>query len=567
MHPDRKRRSPASVKKHRGSFRERLVNRKTILFLSLLSFAFCLNLIELEWGLSGHITWQPDSIEGEISINHMPLLFKQWRHKYPRGQYLLQWPFYAPLIQHWSRHPVIQQDPSGKTIHAVITTERARLLALISRWIVAVMSLGAIIAVFVLTKYLFGDYLSAWLAGLALSITGLFLFFSSIGHIDVPFMFWFAWAMFFGIRGAQRQHWLDHILAALCAGYAICTKEGYYAYVVSLAVIYCIVRIVEQYRQTQNVRQALLSVFTLKVLTAIAVFILLFVVMNGGLNIVREMTGRMQYWKNDPIFHVDRPHLTILLRSARVLYSGLGWPLLTIIASGIIYLAVRHPKWLAVLLVPLVLFYLFTVLRIRFVADRFFLPAYVGLAVLIGKTAADWVRFRKVPAWLRYSTLAVIGGLTVLYCVGMKLEMKRDTRNYAEAWFSENVSKETVIGSAMKRWYAPRLKYQGFRLVDGWHSEGIQTTQGTVKFFPEYLITSEVFPCGSNYKSDTAYKKLLYSGQGGYTQVARFRARYFSPSFSIFSVAAWPFKPVEWISPEVDVFQKNNSSAYFTQQD
>ena len=71
--------------------------------MMLLIFAFSLNAIELNWGLSGAITWQPDAIEGEISLNHMPLLFQQWRHKYPRGLFLINGLFYKPMIDHWKK--------------------------------------------------------------------------------------------------------------------------------------------------------------------------------------------------------------------------------------------------------------------------------------------------------------------------------------------------------------------------------------------------------------------------------------------------------------------------------
>jgi len=55
----------------------------------LLIFCFCLNLIGLEWGCSGHVPWQPDSIEGIVILSQMPATFSTWTHKYPRGQFLI----------------------------------------------------------------------------------------------------------------------------------------------------------------------------------------------------------------------------------------------------------------------------------------------------------------------------------------------------------------------------------------------------------------------------------------------------------------------------------------------
>jgi hypothetical protein len=569
MPPKPKRRPPESLKVAKPAQKkllDRLKNRqfniKTVSFLALIGFAFLLNISELNWGLSGYIPWSPDAIEGEISINHLPLLFKQWQHKYPRGQFFINWLFYNPLIKHWSKNPVSFKNSAGENVQAVMTTDRARYLASISRWITAAMSIGTVIAVFVLTQYLFGDYLAGWFAGLALATSCLFLFYSGFGHIDVPFTFWFAWACVFIIQAGLEHKWSSYILGSLCAGYALCTKEGYFGYLPGLAIVYCVLRIADQYHRTNNLKKAVFSVFSLKVFTAIGVFVILFLVMNGFFNFKNEFFGRMEYWKNDETFQHKRPQLFLLREAAVSLYTGLGWPLLLILVIGIFYLGYRYPRVLAFVVIPVIVFYLITVPRIYFVAGRFFIPAYVCFAAAVGKTLADWVRFQKVPILIRYIPAGLLMGLTVLFCVGLKLEMRNDTRNRAEAWFEEHVDKTALIGSGMKRWYAPRLTYNGFRMIDGWHSEGVPTAQGTMKLFPEYLIMSTMFPCSSNYKDDSAFKEALYKGQAGYKKAATFEAIYFSPGHSIFSIACRPYaKPTPSISPTIDIFQKEADSA------
>ena len=147
-----------------------------------------------------------------------------------------------------------------------------------------VMSLGTITAVFLTTLYLFGDYLSAWLAGFILSISGLFVFYSSIGHIDVPFTFWYSWAGCFCVLAAKRNLWRFYIPAALCAAYAVCTKEGYSMYIVGLAAVFCILRSSEVYQKTANLRQTISSILSLKSMAAAAAFAGLFLLMSGFLN-------------------------------------------------------------------------------------------------------------------------------------------------------------------------------------------------------------------------------------------------------------------------------------------
>ena len=200
-------------------------------------------------------------------------------------------------------------------------------------------------------------------------------------------------------------------------------------------------------------------------------------------------------------------------------------------------------------------------MRFHFSASRYFVPACTGIAILTGYTFANWLRVKQIPPYIRYAVVFLVFGLTILYSVGLKLEMKQDTRVRAEAWFEKNIEKNVLIGSGMKRWYAPRLKFMGYKLIDGWHSEGVQTSRGMIKVLPDYLVMSNMFPCSSNYKDDGAFKKELYEGRAGYEQVACFKALYFYPSSSIFGIASWPYKrdmPDEWVSPTVDIFRKND---------
>jgi hypothetical protein len=247
--------------------------------------------------------------------------------------------FYQPLVDHWSKSPVSVQGAGGKASSVIITPERAKLLAGISRGITAVMSLGTIIAVFVLTKYLFGDYLAGWLAGFSLSISCLFLFFSGIGHVDVPFTFWFSWASVFAVRAGIEHKWRDYIFAALCAGYSFCTKEGYGGYLPGLVIAYCAFRIACRYGETKSYRDAVLSVLSFKAFAAIFVFAAVFVAMNGFLNVGHEFSSRMEFWRNDEHFQSHTPQLVLLWQLLKGLYGGLGWPLLAVVAAGIVYFA------------------------------------------------------------------------------------------------------------------------------------------------------------------------------------------------------------------------------------
>jgi hypothetical protein len=71
---------------------------------------------------------------------------------------------------------------------------------------------------------------------------------------------------------------------------------------------------------------------------------------------------------------------------------------------------------------------------------------------------------------------------------------------------------------------------------------------------------SQEFPCSSNYKDDSVFKKKLYSGNGGYKQAAEFKAMFLPPARSIFSIAGGSARVAYWVSPTVDIFRKEGTS-------
>jgi hypothetical protein len=489
----------------------------------------------------------------------MNLLFDHWKHKYPRGQFLINWLFYQPLVTHWEKNPVTIRNPDNSIQRVGLTVERFKVLAAVSRWIVTVMSLGTVAAVFMTTLYLFGDYLSAWLAGFILSTSCMFVFYSGIGHPDVPFTFWYSWASCFCVLAAKRDLWRYYIPATLCAAYAVCTKEGYSMYIVGLAAAYGVLKVTYEYEKNQNFKGALVSIFSLKSAVSVVVFIGLFLLMSGFLGGTEEFFTRIKFMSSEPLFKNTRTQLNLLQTSFKFLYLTVGWPILLVSGVGTIYLLFKNRTTLLFISLPLVIFYILTVMRLHYTAPRYFTPACTETAILTGYMLAVWMQKKRIPSFFRYGAVVLICSLTTLYSVGLKLEMKQDTRVRAEAWIHENVDKNTLIAAGMYERYGPRLSYQGYKIIWEWHSEGVRTPKGPIQVFPDYLIVSRTWPSSATYKDDRKYKEKLYSGQAGYQQVACFKALYFYPSSSIFGIASWPYKPdmpVQWISPDISIFKK-----------
>ena len=140
----------------------------------------------------------------------------------------------------------------------------------------------------------------------------------------------------------------------------------------------------------------------------------------------------MKFMSNEPIFKNSRTQLNLLQISFQFLYTSVGWPSLLAWAAGMLYLAFKNRTAFLFGAVPLVIFYSLTVMRLHFVASRYFVPACTILAIITGFTLAAWLRAPRIPAAVRYVFVFLICGLTALYSIGMKLEMRQDTRIRAE---------------------------------------------------------------------------------------------------------------------------------------
>ena len=571
-----------------------------------LSISFVLNVIGINWGRSGYVPWQPDSIEGVTIVNELPKTFEKWTYKYPRGYFVINGIFYKPIIDHWKKHPEQVRTSRGKVVNAALTTERLEKLAQITRWITIVLAGATVLAVMLTAAVLFRDKTAAILAGLSLAVMQLFVFYSSSGCVDVPAMAFYAFSGYFAVKAIYHGKWRHYLGLGFCVAYAVCTKEGIGVFLLglvfgmwglmfekaesgkgragqgrgdrggtkssakrtrteSVAVLSCPGETAGSGCLVRNciirLKQAVLLIISVKILAAVVVCALVFGLLNGFSGGSGEFLDRVSHWKvvTEGFLESFKGHSELLWRSCRQLYQGLGWPLLAVVLGSTVYFSVRHRWKLLFTAGPLVFFYLITVVNIHFNAPRFMLPGYVGLAILIGKGSADWLRCRKIPAVLRISGIVLVFGLSFLYCLGLVLETANDTRERAEKWVHQHVNPKAVIGAAMPKGYAPRLHYQGYRQISNWHSEGVRIGNRKIKFYPDYLIVSTDWPCLSR-PTDPEFRKKLFKGKTNYRKVADFQVKYLPPNGIVFGLAGWPTKRHSRISPRMIIFEKDTGA-------
>ena len=528
--------------------------------LGVLTLSFGLNTAALDWGQCGYISWQPDSIEGYQTLCHMPRLFKTWTHKYPRGQYLINAAFYQPLLSHWTKHPVEGRDSQGRLVSSVLDAGRLYKLAGIARWISAIMSVLIVWAVILISLSLFKDKLAACLAGLTLSTSVIYIFYSCSGCVDIPAMFWFTWACFGVVKAVETNKWRYYLLLGFCCAYSVCTKEGVGTFIVGLGLAMWALMIEKSRRDGLSWQKSVGSIFTLRILVTIAVIFTVFLTLEGFWNGSAEFTARITHWgqvvKDEflPRFH---GHLPILWQSCTQLYLGLGWPYMAALVVALVYWGWRFRWKLVFALGPLVTFYLLTVLNIVFNAPRFMLCGYVGIAVMIGKTLADFLRYKRVPVWLRYPPVVFLFVVSLVGSVGLDLEMRNDTRVRAERWVNEHIDKGELVAVSMKKIYAPRLIYNGYKAINDWSSRGVRTQSGLQKVYPKYLVASPDWPCIPN-NSDPEFRKKLFADETGYVKVAEFGPLYFANRQSLWGINIRPQERIGRLSPRMWIYEKRS---------
>ena len=530
--------------------------------LAVIILSLIINSAGLDWGRSGYVPWQPDSIEGTTTVREMQKMFGQWTYKYPRGHFIINGIFYKPLLNYWEKHPVNVRTIDGQITLTTLNQQRLDILARISRIITVVMATGTVLAVFLTAMLLFEDYLAALLSALTLALSQLFVFYSHVGNVDVPYIFWFTWGVYWAVKAVYIGKWHHYILLGLFCSYSVCTKEPAGGYVLGLGFAVWAAMIGKALKKKQNIKNAVLSIFSVKVLAAVLAFSLCFAVLNGFLGGLKEFSSRMDFWGGVPqLFRAGyKGQLHLLYDSGKYLYFGFGWPLLIMCIVAVVYCVVK-PRWeFAFGVAPLLVFYLLVIMNIRFVVPRFLLGGYPGLALLVGRTGAEWLRWKKVPNVLRILPIGFIYVLSLFYCIGLDLEMQEDTRVRVEQWFLRNVSNDSVIGAEIyNRIYAPRLHLSGYRLVCPWKISSVYGTSAQRGLYPDYLIIPTSWP-RIDEEAENALRKQLFEGHLDYKEVASFKTKYLYPARTIFGLAGWPMRAHQFISPELIVFEKKGES-------
>ncbi len=523
-----------------------------------------LSSIGLDWGRTGFVSWAPDSIEGIVVVGNMHRLFGTWTHKYPRMQFLINAAFYRPMIKYWEDNPQIIYGPDGRASNAVVLNpKRLDKLAAVSRIISMTMGLGLVVGVYMLTKNFFEDKVAAIFAGLGITVCVIFIYYNHTANVDVPYLFWYVWGWYFFVKCIRQGRWIYFVLMPICFAFSICTKDAAAGYIAAVPIAFVLYHAVDIIKNKQGVREGLKRVFSVKAILAAFILVLIYATFQGIIFSPSGYFERMSFWTrflgDDPENAKFAGQLNLLWKVCVQFYRGMGWPLLGASLIAVIYGLIRFPLKTVMLMLGLFTFYFVVVMRIRFSVPRFYMPAMIGLLIILGKAFSDLVKVGRFGFWVKFVPIAFVYGLSFLYCVGLVIELANDPRVQAEKWVRENVSSDSSVSALFRnKIYAPRLQFHILNYRPSWSAPSIAAAKGNWSKMPDYIVVSSWYLAGSRKNKDI--KGALKNGEIEYSRVGHFTGGdVLWPDKNILGIAGWPVNVPGHICPYVNIYKKDRA--------
>jgi hypothetical protein len=545
----------------------RQFDKKDIWLVSVvIALSLFLNILGFGWGKDGYVPWSPDSIEGVTTVRELPNLFGKWTNKYPRLQFLIDGLCYKPFINSWENNKV-SVSYNGKSGRTALTQERLDVLATISRINVLIMSMAIIFFVYRIARLYYADSIAAFFASLSLAVTLVFVHYSHTTCVDIPSMFWVTLGVYFLLKSVYSGKLSHHMMMGIGFACASCTKDPMLFYAAAFAAAYVILRVHHLHKQGLSSRACLFSLMNKNTWIALAVFLFVFALLQGILFSPKAYWERMGVWiggRGVKEFNYGfSGQLNLLTGMLWSFYWAIGWPLLALWFISLTATFKKHWRFnLAVVILPLILFYVLVSMRIQMSYIRYYLPV-MGLVYLpVGAFIAQLFTWKT--KWLsRLSFVLVIGCylLSLMYCIAMDMELINDSRNQAAEWFKSNVKKDTPVLSLIRYPYALKLSKFGYPTIDHWKVPPLQVLLANQGELPEYIVVSNDWLTIMTPQA-AEFRKALLQEKTRYSRAAVFKSKGFMFSQrNWLSIAAWPLFPhCDEVSPEIIIMKKQGGT-------
>jgi hypothetical protein len=240
----------------------------------------------------------------------------------------------------------------------------------------------------------------------------------------------------------------------------------------------------------------------------------------------------------------------LLLATMRYSAAAVGWPMLVATVAAVVYALRRHGRIAAIVLLPVVGYYLIVIAQIGFVYSRFLFAPLGLVCILVGIAAAALWRWSDLPQLIRIGVPSVVLLTSLGYVAAIDAEMLTDSRYRAEQWFVEHVPRSASIGAFSHPQYLPRLHELGYATYP------VEMTRTSFERpQPEYLVLT-----GYNYEDFSAEQQAclqdLLRSHLGYTPVATFTGRFLGSGRHWLGLAGWGTPVPGKISPDLTILRR-----------
>jgi hypothetical protein len=478
----------------------------------VIALSFVLNGTAIWWGLPNSVSWAPDEIWPSRVLGGLSRWFSGgWIDKYPPVHFYALSVLLVPFLALDRLKAVDLSRPQA-----------AALIVIVFRLLTLFLAAALIYLVYACGRELYNRR-GALFAAIITALLVPFPYYAKTVNLEIPYLFWFVWSLYFFIRlsktGWPRYYFLFAMTAVLCAA----TKDqGAGLFVLAPLVVlwndWRKGRLSDLNRRGWDIRLA--KTYLAAIAVAIGTFLLgdnIPLNFKGFLGHIKLITGpASEAYKMVPKTVAGYGHLLFLICGQ--IEFCLGWPLLFVCLAGLILAFSRKPRNRDLLfLLTFGLSYVVFILGLfRMSYDRFVLPLAIILAFFGGQALSEWLRgWQKV-----IRTAAVIGVFTFSFLSALSVDvlMVRDSRYTVEKWLQKNIKPSQVLGTATPIEYLPRIDRYKHMAVPLREAEFLRAPK------PDYIIFATEF--ARNFEAgspENPFFSWLSREPAGYVPVYRYK--------------------------------------------
>jgi 4-amino-4-deoxy-L-arabinose transferase-like glycosyltransferase len=511
----------------------------------ILLLTLFLSAVGLWWGLPNFTTWAPDELIPSRVISGMNQGFSHgWGDKYPPFHYYLISLVYLPF---WALHGLQVLDWSRLNVYTVLFS--------LTRLLSVGMGLGIVYLVYRCGREMY-DRRAALFAALTASLSVPFVYYSKTANLDVPYLFWLVWSLFFFLRAMKSHRTKDTLLFALMATLAVCTKDQAYAFYVAAPFLLVWADWRDQ-RQTQGSASLISLIRSRKYLLAAALAAGVFLLVH---NVILNWSGFLTHFSR--ITGPGRKvyalypgtlagHLGLVGVTVKQIQESLGWPLFLICLGGLAWSLVEKKKntLLFSVLALAASYYIFYINIVLYNFSRFNLPICIVLAFFGGRFLSGALTASRPFLAARRALVALALAYSFFYVSSVDILMVKDSRYAAERWMKVNIPRGALVGITGPVEYSPRLR--GFR----WERVPLSLPAFISSPPPGYILINSDY--AGRFKRGTRQHRFFsnFDDRGGrYVPVSVFKTRL--PWLLLKS--QFIMTQINLINPEIQIYKRTD---------